>query len=515
MGSIVGALSKKGDNVSKIIVDMLKITEHRGPDGVGICIGRKVTSAKSPEKIDTDELGSNIGMGCAILNTLTEERLEKPIMSYKDYFIVFNGEINNHQEFVRKFCKVDEVKRFTDGKIILCIFDDFLKKYDLIKAVRKTLDLIDGIYSFAIIVHDKLIIARDPVGTKPLYFGENGRLIIFASERKALWAIGITNEIYSLKPGNFAIISRDGIFNFRGSILKKKPPFKMTFKKSRNGVSERLLKSMEKLTKYKKLGALFSGGLDSYLIAYYAKSLGVDIELFCCGFEGSKDVLNAVDSADKIDLPLHVYELDLYEIEEYLPRILYAIEERNPMNLSIAIPIFFSTRLAKKRSIRVMLSGQGSDEMFGGYARYESIVTNQGYQGLYEQLWRDIMNIADKNLQRDDAASMANGVEIRSPYLDFGLIEYAMKIPSEYKIRRKKSNYVRKYILRSVAKNLGIPKDVVNRTKIATQYGSGSWKALQKLARKNGFSKQIAQKQGYTDHIHMYLDDLSFLSGLP
>lgn len=512
--SIVGAFSKKGDNVASLIVNMIKATHHRGPDDVGICIGGEVIKAESAAKLNLARTRSDIGIGSARLAILGDNKGRQPIAGCKDYFIVLNGEIYNYRELGQSLMN-HRITTSTDTEVVLHVFEDYLRKSNLVVAMRKTMCDLDGMYAFALFLDDKLIVSRDPVGIKPLYLTENESLVAFASERKALWAIGLVNNICPLKPGNFAIIGRKGLKTFRGITLEKSAPAKITFGESQYRVYNLLTKSIKKRVKYRRLGILFSGGLDSYLIAYLAQALGANVELYCSGFQGSRDIQNAIDSAKKIGLPLHIYELDLEEVEEYLPKILYAIEERNPMNLSIAIPIFFSTKMAKQKSIKVMLSGQGSDEIFGGYTRYEKIVTYRGYQSLHEQLWQDVQNIAERNLQREDATSMANSIEIRVPFLDLELLKFAMAVPPEYKIKRNHSSYTRKYILRSVAKRLNIPEDVANRSKVATQYGSGSWKALHILARKNRFSKQSAKRRGYKNHIQMYIDALSSLAGIP
>lgn len=514
MGSIVGALSKRREIIEDIIINMLRATSTRYPDRVGICIDYKIFSAENLEELDTSRIKSYIGLGFAVIRTLTNYEYEDPITCNKKYSIVFDGVINNTAQLVEKYGLKNNFVKFSISEIILQIFEFYLKKFDLSESVGKIMKLLDGDYSFAIVSDDQLVLAGDPIGTRPIFIGKKDGFIVFASERKALWKIGVTRYIRSLKPGHFVIINKDSIFDYEGNTLEKNIPVEMTFEEASKGISDLLLKSVENLTKYKKLGALFSGGLDSYLATHIAKNFGIEIELFCCGFKGSRDIVNATESAKKINLPLQIYELTLDEIETHLPKILYTIEDRNPLNLSIAIPIFFCTKLAKEHSFRILLSGQGSDEIFGGYAKYENIVKNQGYPKLNQQLYQDITNIAEENLQRDTFASLANGVEIRSPFLNQRLINYAIKVPPEYKIKRENSGYIRKFILRSIAKNLGVPIDIADRIKIAIQYGSDSWKALQKLAKKNGFTTQIAHKQGYEDHIQLYIDRLSPLAGI-
>jgi asparagine synthase (glutamine-hydrolysing) len=514
LSSIVGTFSKRREIVADIIIDMLGTTTTIDPDRIGICVANTKSSAKNLKELDISGIKSHIGLGYALIHTLTDYEYEDPITSNKKHSIVFDGDINNAAQLVEKFELQNNYTKFNISEILLQIFELYLKKFDLPETVGKVMKIVDGNYSFAIVSNDQLVLTRDPIGTRPIFIGKKDGLIAFASERKALWILGITENIRSLKPGYFVIINKDGISDYEGKILEKNIPIEMSFEEASKGISDLLLKSVENLTKYKKLGALFSGGLDSYLITHIVKNFGMDIELFCCGFKGSRDIINATESARMIDLPLQIHELTLDEIETHLPRILYIIEDRNPLNLSIAIPIFFSTRLAKEHSFRILLSGQGSDEIFGGYAKYENIVKLQGYPKFNQQLYQDIIDIAEQNLQRDTFASLANGVEIRSPFLNQRLINYAIKVPPEYKIRREDSGYIRKFILRSIAKNLGVPTDIADRVKIAIQYGSDSWKALQKLAKKNGFTVQMAHKKGYEDHVQMYVDSLSQLAGI-
>ncbi len=504
--SIVGALNKKGNDVAKIIIDMMEATIFRGLYDLGIYIGNALSCPDSLEKIDTNRVKGNIGVGLARFEIGNGDEKIQPIRGRNGAFIVLEGKIYNYRNLNQKLAKYKIISS-TDAEVVLHIFEDFMKNHGLIEAIRKTMYCLDGDYVFVIAIDDKLIVSRDPVGIKPMFLAENEQLVAFSSERKALWKIGPLNNIRPLLPGNFAIIDSQNLRIYRGYILEKRSLTQIDFVNYRDELLDLLIKSVRKRIENKKFGILYSGGLDSYLVAEIADSLEADFELFCSGFVGSRDIQNAIDGAEKIGLPINVYELDIDEVREYLPEVLFAIEEPDPLNLSIAIPLFFSTRLARKKSLQIMLSGQGSDELFGGYSKYERVVRLWGYEKLHERLWEDIMDIAQKNLQRDYAASMANTVEMRLPFLDLEIIRYAMGIPPEYKIKRNNSKFIRKYILRSVAKRLNIPKEVVNRQKTAIQYGSGSWKALKILAQKEGFSRQLAKKHGYKNNLQMFVEN--------
>jgi asparagine synthase (glutamine-hydrolysing) len=478
-------MCKKENSAVDLIKKMLNEMRHRGPDDVGVLINNEVIHANSLKTLNLREKQSFMSIGSSRLAILDHYKGPQPIKGCKDFFIALNGEIYNYQE-LKKELTGHGLTKSIDTEVVIHLFEEQMNKFDLIESIKRTLGYLDGMYAFAIVFKDRIIVSRDPVGIKPLYLVENNDLIAFASERKALWRLGMTDGIFPLNPGSFAIIGRKGIQFYKGIGLKEANPLKINLEDTKKNLLSLLISSIKKMVKYQKLGILFSGGLDSSLIAYIANNLKVNIELFCASLDGFDDKQNAFRGAKRIGLPLNFYELTVKDIEKCLPKILYAIEEPNPMNLSIAIPIYFATKLARKKSFKVVLSGQGSDEIFAGYSRYVKILENEGYQKLHQILCQDISNIANKNLQRDDGASMANGVEVRVPFLDLKLLNYSMSIPPKFKIKKVNSNYVRKYILRSLAKSLNLPDEIINQKKTAVQYGSGTWKTLKALAEKNG-----------------------------
>jgi asparagine synthase (glutamine-hydrolysing) len=139
---------------------------------------------------------------------------------------------------------------------------------------------------------------------------------------------------------------------------------------------------------------------------------------------------------------------------------------------------YLAAELAHENGLRVMLSGQGADELFAGYHRYLSFYYEKG-EDAQEDLWKDVKNLYQVNLERDDAVTMAHGVEMRVPYLDLPIISMAMNIPMSYKIKDQ-NDRMRKCILREVAAEVGIKSEVLMRPKKAAQYGSGIHKILVK-----------------------------------
>lgn len=143
------------------------------------------------------------------------------------------------------------------------------------------------------------------------------------------------------------------------------------------------------------------------------------------------------------------------------------------------MPAYLAAEMAREDGIKVMLSGQGADELFAGYHRYLKFYQEQGEEA-QKNLNTDINNLYQVNLQRDDAVTMASGVELRVPYLDLDVINMAMNIPMEYKIKGE-DDQLRKCILREVARDLGVPEENVKRPKKAAQYGSGIDKMLRRV----------------------------------
>jgi asparagine synthase (glutamine-hydrolysing) len=484
----------QGENISREIQQMLVTLKHRGRDGSGVFVDGMISYGNLDElKIPE----GNRAMGHNLLSIVGFEGLQP--LKEDEMVLVCNGEIYNYRE-LREDLDHD-FKSDSDVEVIMAL----LKKYyhdSLFQAVVKTIKCLDGDYAFAIYDGKDWAVLRDPVGVKPVYFGvdKNKNLSAFASERKALWKIGI-EEVETIPPGyilyNWELKKMDyGLETILNKELNLKA--KYSSKNVNQGLIEvlkgkleaSLINSVEKrLRGLSEVGVMFSGGIDSTLLARLSDDLGVETILYSVGHEDSADLKFAQKTADNMRLPIHLRKVTREDVRDYLPLVLNSIEEFNLMKLGVGMPAYMAAEMAHDDNIKVMLSGQGADELFAGYHRYLKLYQEQGENTLNDLL-EDIYNLYHVNLERDDKVTMASNVELRVPYLDLDVINIAMNIPMEYKITSEKDPQ-RKCILREIARDLGVPEENVIRPKKAAQYGSGIDKMLRKVLKDENYLETL------------------------
>jgi asparagine synthase (glutamine-hydrolysing) len=231
-----------------------------------------------------------------------------------------------------------------------------------------------------------------------------------------------------------------------------------------------------------KVAVAFSGGLDSSLTAVLAKEIGLQVELVAVGLLNSAELSSAESFAKQLGLPIKVEPYNLDSLEGYVRRIVWLIEEPELMKVSVAIPLHWAAEVAARLGHRILLCGQGSDELYGGYYKYSKTLDNQGRKALESELYRSVVQSHIVNYERDDQATAPFGVELCSPFIDLDLIRFSLTIPSELKVKPG-NDVMRKWILRTVAQNLGVPSEIAWRRKKAIQHGTGVEQAILKLAK--------------------------------
>ncbi|WP_456367629.1 DUF7411 family protein [Thermococcus sp.] len=462
---IAGGLGK---NLKEKLITMALAGKHRGPDSFGVWTDEGVFKSGDFSRLKEIPDGSVGLLQCRLAMT-GSKAFTQPFVN--ELALVHNGEIYNHLQ-IRDYLEGRGVsfESDVDSEVILRLIE-FLREKGLNypEIVRRLFSMLEGDYSVAFSDGERIYLFRDPVGIRPLYFSRRG---FFASEKKVLWAIG--EEAIPVKPGELVVLGK-------GSVERREL---FSIRDLRFGVKcipqdpvqalERIFSTAVRNRIVRKTGVLFSGGLDSTLAAYVASQYS-DVVLYTAGTEGSPDLEWARKASDHFGWELRERVFTLDDVREAVGRVVFAIEEPNPMNIAIGIPLYFATEVAGREGTKVLLSGQGADELFGGYAKYIDRP---------DLMWNDLLNISERNLARDDKITMLNGVEGRYPFLALPVVNFALKLPLEMKV----SGGVRKVILRKLALRLGLPEWMAEREKKAMQYGSRSQKLLEKLAKERGLT---------------------------
>jgi len=241
-------------------------------------------------------------------------------------------------------------------------------------------------------------------------------------------------------------------------------------------ISEQLLSALDTIVgeaMEHNAAVAFSGGLDSGIIAALAGKHG-NTMLWTVGSKGSYDVEASEEMASSMNLPWEHLELSTETIENELREMIMLTGTVNPITLSFEIPLFY---VMKYSSQKVIMSGQGADELFLGYSKYEGMEENE----LNDHMKADLMNLMNVTLKHEKKVADHFGKTMIYPYLD----ERILRIVETMEISDLAPREVRKAVLRDVAIRMGHP-EVAAKPKKAAQYGSGTMDALRKVAKRNG-----------------------------
>lgn len=484
MCGIIGVFNH--ENAENIVKHGLDVMKNRGLDNSD--------SVSFDGNIFTDDKNKEIKTKISIGHNLHAivDLVHQPI-KFQGKYLVANCEIYNWKELNSKY----SLDAKNDAELILKLII-----HNGVEKIASTIEEFDGVFAFCYYDPEikKCIVARDLLGVKPMWFCFSN-FFAFSSEKKALLKNDIYDVIelnprkivsYDIEANKLEYINRDFFeicpeWNEGLDEIKKE-----TFALIEDAIKKRITE--------KKVGILFSGGIDSVFIAYMLKKYGVEFICYTAaieekGMEKAEDLIYAEKFAKMYNVPLKVTKVTIKEAEKYIKKIIPLIESTNVVKVGVALPFFIACEEAHKDGVKVIFSGLGSEEIFAGYERHEKSdnVNKECVSGLLKMYERD--------LYRDDVITMANSIELRLPFLDRKLVEYALKIPAEFKM----ADDMKKVVLRKIADGIGIDKQFTWRKKKAAQYGSKFDRGIEKLTKKNGFKYKADYLNSLSDEWNLNL----------
>lgn len=373
---------------------------------------------------------------------------------------------------------------------------------NLVDALKQVSPMLDGEFYLAASDGKQVVLMRDFAGLRPAFYAENNRLFGFASRKTALWEIGLHN-VRPLRAGMVASFGKDGIILDEAYPLSKMN-IQVTITDLAGAVDSycALLKAAvdKRLSNVKRVAALVSGGVDSCLIAKLVSDMsamrGIEVTIYTAGVEGATDIKYAERFAQELGLKHNVRRLSQDEIESYIPQVAAAVEERDLVQIEAGIGIYAAVEMASQDGLKVIFSGQGPDELWGGYTWYPQVIAKDGYDGLLQNMWGDLERADVETFDRENRIAMAHGVEKVFPYADIEVVKLAMSVSPHLKITSAEDR-VGKHPHREAAKRLGLPAQYADRSKDAAQHGTGIHGTLDAIARKNGFTPELVEHVGY------------------
>jgi asparagine synthase (glutamine-hydrolysing) len=461
MCSILGIFDIKSDvkDLRNQALEMSRTQRHRGPDWSGIYVNEKAILAHERLSI------VDVNKGAQPLYTPDGK-----------VALAVNGEIYNHKD-LRKTLK-DEYHFLTesDCEIILALYRQ--KGMDF-------LEDLNGIFAFALYDSEKdlYLIGRDHIGICPLYTGrdEHGNFYV-ASEMKAL--IGVCNTVSEFPPGHY-LSSKDGapVEYYQRDWMNYD-----CVKESRSSVKE-LRRALEEAVERQLMsdvpyGVLLSGGLDSSIISAVAKKYSAkrvetgglkdawwpQLHSFAIGLEGSPDLAAARKVADHIGSIHHTLTFTIQEGIDAVRDVIYHIETYDVTTIRASTPMYLMARKIKSMGVKMVLSGEGADEIFGGYLYFHKAPDAREF---HEETVRKLSMLSKYDCLRANKSLAAWGVEGRVPFLDKEFMDVAMRLNPEDKMCSE--GKMEKHILRAAFEDY-LPPEVAWRQKEQFSDGVGySW----------------------------------------
>ncbi len=475
MCGIFGIVSKTKKTINKEAEIISQSLKKRGPDLYGVYAENK-TKFYNHDKSETVE-ETEILLGHCLLSTTG---FGKQPMQKGEMAIVHNGTIYNYMEFT------EGKKLDSDSYAILEFAGNKEQKQNkntefLKQTLKEFSETAIGEYAIGIMKDKELFAYRDFIGQKPIWYAETKDAYAFASEPNALKKIG-ADYAEPLTPGFLLEVTKKGFKKHKVYCFED---FKKDAKekKQKEELKNEFEKTIELQTKnITKAGILFSGGVDSSLIAK-AVSERVKTKAFVAGTKESQDLKEAKKTAREIGLELVEITIEEKQAMQTAIECTTLLPFCDKMQLALGITELECAKAIKKENIRVAFSGQGSDELFCGYNLYLNTLKNQGYEGIEREIEYSIKNMWARNFAREDAIFANNSLEIRMPFLAQNFLKKAISIKPQEKIKSENDN-LRKHPIRELAKQKKLPAQICTKQKKSMQYGSGTQKLIEKMLKR-------------------------------
>lgn len=461
MCGIVGIfqIKEQTKELRKKALKMSQKIRHRGPDWSGIYVGKTAILAHERLSIVDPQSGG------------------QPLYSPdKKQALAVNGEIYNHRDIRERYAGKYEFQTGSDCEVILALYRD--KGIDF-------LEDLNGIFAFALYDEEKdeYLIARDPIGVIPLYIGKDneGRVYV-ASELKALE--GFCDEYEPFLPGHY-YWSREGKMTrwykrdwTSYDAVKDNPASVQDVHDALEAAVQRQLMSDV------PYGVLLSGGLDSSVISAIAKKYSAmrvetdntaaawwpQLHSFAVGLKGAPDLAKAKEVADHIGTVHHEINYTVQEGLDSIRDVIYYIETYDVTTVRASTPMYLLARVIKSMGIKMVLSGEGADEVFGGYLYFHKAPTPRDF---HEETVRKLSKLHLYDCLRANKSLSAWGVEGRVPFLDKEFLDVAMRLNPAAKMCP--GNTIEKKIVREAFADM-LPESVAWRQKEQFSDGVGySW----------------------------------------
>ncbi|BCY28727.1 asparagine synthase B [Flavobacterium okayamense] len=470
-------VKQKTETLRPQVLEMSKKIRHRGPDWSGVFSNDKAIMAHERLAIVDPASG------------------KQPLFTKdKSLVLAANGEIYNHRELRKQFEGKFEFQTESDCEVILALYQAKGTSF---------VDELNGIFGFAIydVEKDEYFIARDHMGIIPLYIGwDQFGTFYVASELKALE--GYCTKIELFPPGHF-MSSKDGElvkwYNREWTEFDAVKENETSIQELKEALEAAVHRQLMSDVPY---GVLLSGGLDSSITSAIAKKFASrrienddkseawypQLHSFAVGLEGSPDLAAAKKVADHIGTIHHEIKFTIQEGLDAIRDVIYNIETYDVTTIRASTPMYLMARVIKSMGIKMVLSGEGSDELFGGYLYFHKAPNSKEF---HEETVRKLSKLHMYDCLRANKSLAAWGIEGRVPFLDKEFMDVAMRInPQDKMINGER---MEKWVLRKAFEEM-LPESVAWRQKEQFSDGVGySWiDTLKEMVAKEVSDEQLA-----------------------